>query len=73
MSVMRFADISGGLLGAITGANSMKPGFGVLGPNKDDDMSPFGVLGANPAGLIASATGADTTKTLLGGALGNLF
>ena len=76
MSVMveRFADLSGGLLGAVTGANPMKPGGGVFGPNKDDEMSAFGVLGANPAGLISSAVGADTTKSLLTGpVLGSIF
>ena len=69
MSVMRFADISGGLLGSLTGINPMKPGLGVLGPNQDDEMSPFGMLGANPAGLISEAVGADRTKSLLAGPL----
>ena len=74
MSVMRFADLSGGLLGAVTGANPMKPGLGLFGPNKDDEMSPFGVMGANPAGLVSEIAGIDTKKSLLlGPVLGSIF
>lgn len=71
---MRFANIGGGLLETVTGFNPMKPGGGVFGPNKDDEMSAFGVLGANPAGLISSAVGADPIKSLaLGPGLASIF
>jgi len=55
---MRFADISGGILGMATGFNPMQPGMGI-GPSKDKEVSPLGIVGNNPLGAVGALTGAD--------------
>ena len=41
-----------------TGFNPMQPGMGI-GPSKDKEVSPLGIVGNNPLGAVGALTGAD--------------
>jgi len=70
---MRFADISGGILGMATGFNPMQPGMGISGEKDTNGESPFGFMGSNPFGAVGAVTGANDSKSMIGGVLGNMF
>ena len=53
-----------------TGFNPMQPGMGI-GPRKEEDANPFGIVGNNPLGAIGALTGADKgIPNFFGGMMG---